>query len=89
MALPNTSMALPKKQGREPFWRAFCSCWYVYHGEKRVRLSPDKDMAWKLWNELLARPVDRPVAAPIASITALEVIDQFLERVRANKAKRA
>ena len=49
-------MGRPRKQNREPFWRSDRSCYYVQHGTRQVRLSPDKDEAWRLWHEFMARP---------------------------------
>ena len=52
-------MGRPKKQNREPFWRSERNCWYVQNGSTQVRLSPEKDEAWRLWHEFMARK--RPV----------------------------
>lgn len=82
-------MGRPKKQCREPFWREARSCWYVQHGTTQIRLSPDKDEAWQLWHEFMARPPEaepRPVAAPPRSV--VEILDAFLDWCSRNKATR-
>ena len=48
-------MGRPRKQNREPFWRSDRSCYYVQHDTRQVRLSPDKDEAWRLI-EYLSEP---------------------------------
>jgi hypothetical protein len=57
-------MGRPRKQNREPSWKTDRICYYVQHGTKHIRLSPDKDEAWRLWHEFMARPPeerDEPV----------------------------
>jgi hypothetical protein len=58
-------MGRPRKQTREPFWRAARKCWYVNLGARQVRLAPDRDEAWRLWHEMMARPQEaRGPSAP-------------------------
>ena len=80
-------MGRPKKQAREPFWRADRSCYYVQQGTKQVRLAADKDEAWRLWHELMARkPEDRAFAPVVArNLAALEVVDLFLGWAEKNR----
>jgi integrase len=82
-------MGRPKKQNREPFWRTERNCWYVQHGTKQVRLSADKDEAWRLWHELMARlPEDDKLIVPGPDVEAIEVLDAYLDWCQKNKAGR-
>jgi integrase len=82
-------MGRPKKQNREPFWRTERDCWYVHHGSRTVRLSPDKDEAWRLWHELMARPPEpEPKLAPGPDVQAVEILDAFLDWCQKHKAPR-
>ena len=84
-------MGRPRKQSREPFWRSDRSCYYVQHGTRQVRLSPDKDEAWRLWHEFMANPPSpdepRPVA-PGPGVEAIEILDAYLDWCQKNKAAR-
>ena len=83
-------MGRPKKQNREPFWRADRNCYYVQDGTKQVRLSPEKEEAWRLWHEFMARPPEQrrvvPVTGPEAH--AVGVLDTFLDWCQKHKAGR-
>jgi hypothetical protein len=52
-------MVRPKKKSREPLWRTSRDRWYLHHGRKTLRLSPDKDEASRLWHEQMAKPPGR------------------------------
>jgi integrase len=80
-------MGRPRKQSREPFWRTGRNCWYVHHGSTTVRLSPDREEAWRLWHELMARPPERRAETPAdpSALAAVEVIDLFLEWCAKNR----
>jgi len=79
----------PKKQSREPFWRSERNCYYVHHGSTTVRLSPDKDEAWRLWHELMARqPEQEKSLTPTPDIQALVILDSFLDWCQKHKAAR-
>src|SRR5262245_27896525 len=80
------AMGRPRKQNREPFWRSDRGCYYVQHGTRQVRLSPDKDEAWRLWHEFMARPPEQPASATAPDArTALEVVDLFLDWCQKNR----
>jgi hypothetical protein len=81
-------MARPRKQAREPFWRTERNCWYVHTGSRTVRLAPDKDEAWRLWHELMARPPAARTLAPIPASepTAAAILDRFLDWCQKNRA---
>ncbi len=83
-------MGRPKKQNREPFWKTDRACWYVRQGSRQLRLSPDKDEAWRLWHEFMARPPEQrrvaPPAGPEARVVAL--LDAFLDWCLKHKAGR-
>lgn len=84
-------MGRPKKQNREPFWRSDRSCYYVQHGTRQVRLSPDKDEAWRLWHEFMARPPEQPERPNIPTgpeAEAIEILDAFLDWCQKHKAGR-
>lgn len=83
-------MGRPRKQSREPFWFTDRGCYYVHHGSKNVRLSPDKDEAWRLWHELMARPPDAeaPPFKPGPETPAVVILDAFLDWCQRNKASR-
>jgi integrase/recombinase XerC len=78
-------MGRPKKQNREPFWKADRNCYYVQHGTNQFRLAPGKDEAWRLWHVLMARkPEELSVPTPDAR-TVVEVLDLFLEWASRNR----
>jgi integrase len=83
-------MGRPKKQNREPFWRSERNCWYVQNGTTQVRLSPDKDEAWRLWHEFMARPPEQQEAAASSGpdAHAVSVLDAFLDWCQKHKAGR-
>jgi len=82
-------MGRPRKQNREPFWRSERNCWYVQSGTRQIRLSTDKDEAWRLWHEFMARPpeADRPVA-PGPDVQVIEILDAYLDWCQKHKAER-
>src|SRR5262249_14022270 len=65
-------------------------CWYVHHRGRQVRLSPDKDEAWRLWHELMARPPE-PERASLPTgpdVQVIEILDAFLDWCQRHKAER-
>ncbi len=76
----------------QPFWREFTSCWYVQVGKKQIRLSPDRDEAFRLYHELMGRgPEDSPsppAASSLGSPLVVEVLDQFLDWCERTNARR-
>jgi hypothetical protein len=82
-------MGRPKKQNREPFWRSDRKCYYFQVGTRQQRLSPDKDEAWRLWHEFMARPpAPAPVFKPGPDTQAIEILDAFLDWCQKHKAPR-
>jgi integrase len=80
-------MGRPRKQNREPFWRSVRNCWYVHVGTRQYRLSPDKDEAWRLWHEMMARPPEERKPIPSGpSALVVELLDAFLEWTKNNQA---
>ena len=58
------------------------ACWFVQIGQKQIRLAPDRDEAFRLYHEVMARPPEESTAPPppsTAALAAVEVIDLFLE----------
>ena len=80
---------MPRKHP-QPFWREARACYFVQIGKKQVRLSPDRDEAFRLYHELMTRkPGDSlPPAAAATPHLAVEVLDAFLEWASQNKAAR-
>ena len=74
----------------KPFWRAARNNWFVQIDGKQVKLSPDKDEAFRLYHELMARkPEDR--ASPAlqknnAPLLAIQLVDDFLGWAKVNRA---
>lgn len=83
-------MGRPKKQNREPFWRTDRACWYVQHGTRQIRLDADKDRAWRLWHEFMAKPPEARAAAPKTgpAATVIEILDAFLEWTKTHQAEK-
>jgi integrase len=69
----------------QPFWREFMQCWYVQIGKKQVKLSADRDEAFRLYYELMGRkPEEKP--PPPTSQPVVELLDSFLDWCQKNKA---
>ena len=77
-------MGRPGKQAREPYWLATRNCYFVHVGSRTIRLSPDKDEAYRLWHELMARPPEKR-SLPGPNAPAVEIIDAFLEWCQVNR----
>jgi integrase len=79
-------MAASKHPG--PFWRKQTNCYYVQIGKKQHRLSSDKDEAYRLYHELMARPPGESTpAAPTPSVPlVVQLVDDFLGWVQCNRA---
>src|SRR5262249_13879622 len=74
-------------QNREPFWRSSCNCWYVHHCGRQIRLSSDKDEAWRLWHEIMARPPEQRTPTPTGpNAPVVEILDAFLDWTKTNQA---
>lgn len=71
----------------QPFWREFMQCWYVQIGKKQVKLSPDREEAFRLYYELMGKPPEQQHSPAPSSPSAVQVIDDFLEWVSRNRAK--
>jgi integrase len=86
---PEKWVARPRKQCPEPFWRSERDCWFVQIGKRQHRLAPDKDEAWQLWHEIMAKPPepDRPLT-PGPDIQVNEILDAFLDWCQKHKAPR-
>ena len=80
-------MGRPKKQSREPYWLTKKNCWYVHHGTRTIRLSPDKDEAWRLWHELMAKPPEQRELPRPSQMQAVEILDLFLSWCQKNRAE--
>jgi hypothetical protein len=81
-------MPRPKSQPK-PFWREFTKCWYVQIGKKQVRLDPDQEKAYQLYHEIMARKPEVALEAkPAAGQLVVQVLDTFLDWVKANKAEK-
>lgn len=74
----------------QPFWRECTRCWYVQVGKKPIRLSPEKDEAFRLYHELMGRGPEADPSPPAASRAPLvvEVLDHFLDWCERTNARR-
>jgi hypothetical protein len=81
-------MPRPKKQCREPFWRTSRNCWFVHHGSRTVRLSPDREEAWRLWHELMAKPPEKRHIPSGPDAQVVVIFDAFLDWCLKHKAGR-
>jgi hypothetical protein len=82
-------MGRPRKQNREPFWRSDRACYYVQHGTRQIRLSPEKDEAWRLWHEFMARPPEQPKIIRYGQQSlVVEILDAFLDWALTNSSPR-
>lgn len=81
-------MPRPKSQPK-PFWREFTKCWYVQIGKKQVRLDPDREEAYRRYHEIMARKPEEPLEEkPASGQLVIQVLDTFLDWVKANKAEK-
>ncbi len=83
-------MGRPRKQSREPFWRSDRACYYVQNGTRQIRLAPDKDEAWQLWHEFMARPPEekeKPLT-PGPGVLAVTILDAYLDWCQKHRAAR-
>ncbi|WP_169979746.1 tyrosine-type recombinase/integrase [Tautonia rosea] len=78
---------MPRKHP-QPFWREARQCWFVQIRKRQIRLSPDKDEAFRLYHELMARPPEaRAPEPPPSALTVVELIDLFLEWASRNRER--
>jgi len=70
----------------KPFYRKGQSCWYVQLGKKQIRLSTDKDEAFRLYHELMQKPPEER-EAPTGEL-AVNILDAFLDWVQRNQEAR-
>lgn len=84
---------MPRKHP-QPFWRDARQCFFVQLGKKQVRLSPDRDEAFRLYHELMSRPAGQPAndnrpAEPTATPRlVVQILDEFLDWADKHKAPR-
>jgi integrase len=81
---------LPRRHP-QPFWREFTRCWYLQLGKKQIRLSPDRDEAFRIYYELMSRGPEAEPSSPAVShapapTLVVEVLDAFLDWCGQNKA---
>lgn len=75
----------------KPFFRPKKRRWYLQLDGKHVNLGPDKDEAFRLYHEVMARrgqPAPESVAPPADDSLVCGVIDAFLDWCQKNKAPR-
>lgn len=77
----------------QPFWREFTRSWYIQIGKKQLRLSPDRDEAFRLYHELMRRGPEVPPSPTAASLAppaplVVAVLDAFLDWCGRNKVGR-
>jgi integrase len=66
----------------KPFFKKSRRCWYVEINRKQIKLSPDREEAFRRYHELMTKPQERHV--PSESLAAL--IDTFLEWCQKHRA---
>src|SRR5262249_4522790 len=71
---------------RKPFFRAPRGLWYVQLDGKQINLGPDRDAAFALYHELMARP--RPSRRPVVGDSVLAILDAFLDWCQLHRALR-
>ena len=81
-------MGRPRKQAREPYWLVKRGCYYVHNGGTTIRLSADKDEAWRLWDEIMARPHERRAMPSGPDARIVTILDAFLDWCLKHKAGR-
>ena len=59
----------------KPFFKKARGCWYVELDRRQIKLGADRDEAFRLYHQLMARP--RP--QPVVSGHLAEIVDAFLE----------
>jgi integrase len=78
---------MPREQHPEPFWRSARNCYYVQIGKRQIRLDEDRDEAWRLYHELMARPPEEPQVVTYGQQSrVVDVIDTFLEWAETNNS---
>ncbi len=80
-----------RRRHPQPFWREFTRCWYVQIGKQQIRLSPDREEAFKMYHDLMKRtleglPSPPPTSLGTRSPYVVEVLDAFLDWCLRNKA---
>lgn len=78
---------MARKRRPEPFWRTQTKCYYVKVGGKQRRLSPDKDEAYRLYHEIMAKPPEEraEVVAP-GAVLVDRVLEDYMDWIRANRS---
>lgn len=70
----------------KPFFRSSRAAWFVQVGSKQIRLGPDREEAFRLYHELMARPVEAAPAAPVRVELVAAVLDAFLDFVQRHRS---
>lgn len=78
---------MPRKHP-QPFWREGRKCWFVQLGTKQLKLDPDRDEAFRLYHELMSRPIETRTLSHGGAFPAMAVMNAFLDWMQANRAKR-
>lgn len=74
----------------QPFWREARKSWFVQLGKKQIKLSPEREEAFRLYHELMAREPKEIEVPPETTATDLVVVllDHFLDWVSRNQEDR-
>src|SRR5262245_26579598 len=73
----------------QPFWHSQVSAWYVQIGKKQIRLSPDKDEAFRLYHAIMQQPENKIELATLgSSALVVEILDAFLDWTKKNQTPR-
>jgi integrase len=76
------------KKHPEPFWRSERNCYFVQIGKKQVKLSADRDEAFRLYHQLMSKPPETRVATTHPSTYVVELLDAFLEWSKIHRAEK-
>ena len=73
----------------KPFWQAARNAWFVQVNGKQVKLSADKDEAFRRYHELMSRPPEAVASqpAPASGELVVQLVDDLLEWAKCNRAK--
>jgi integrase len=75
---------MARKRHAAPFWRTQTKCFYVKIAGKMVRLSPDRDEAFRIYHAKMAAMPETAAPAPSGTL-AWQLIDDFLGWAKANR----
>jgi hypothetical protein len=70
----------------KPFFRTARNAWYVQLDGKQISLGPDRELAFRSYHELMAKPREIPPPSPVTVEHVAVVVDAFLEFVHRHRS---